>query len=193
MSDPIRNAIARMNARAAPAEAPVRAIDQEELTSLRRLIGKLEQEKEDILATQRALRMAHAEEIAKLTADVASACAAKDAAELRCAEMQGRASAVVAPPAAPDSGAKYEALVSEFSDLRVEHGGCAAREEGLRQLITELRRQNDTLTAQIQACLTEDESEDESEDDTEETGGCEIDVVRGGDDRIRSLKVRYVK
>jgi len=194
MSTPVANAIARMQARAAPpVDAPGRSMEESEILQMRRMLDALQAKYDALLVTNREARMAKEEELAGLRAELTTACAQRDDAERRCVEMQGRIAGMEAAPRPVDNGSKYEALVSEFSDLRVEHGACAARENGLQQLIAELRRANDTLTAQIQACLTEDESEDESEDDSEEDGGCDIEVVRGGDDRIRSLKVRYTK
>lgn len=110
----------------------------------------------------------------------------RDAAERTCAEYKGRSE--VPAPAVPDASLKYESLVAEHSDLRVMHGACAAKEEGLRAVISELRRENETLQSQIQACLTEDESEPEESPSVPE--GFEVEVVRGGDDRIRTLRVR---
>jgi hypothetical protein len=62
-----------------------------------------------------------------------------------------------------------------------------------------LRTENNALLVKVSKLearvdmLESEEMEDEGEDAAEEDGGCEIEVLRGGDDRIRSLKVRYTK
>jgi chaperonin cofactor prefoldin len=182
------NAIARVTAREAqPTTLPP---DASELVMLRR---RLDDTKDAYDALERSARETRDElrkTIDRLSAELASCGSQRDDAERRCAEMQGRLSGMESAPklTAPDNS-KYEALVAEHTDLRVMHGSCAARENGLNQVITELRRANETLQAQIQACMVEEPEEPESEDEGE--SGCEIEVLRGGDDRIRSLKVRY--
>jgi len=190
MSNPMANAIARVTAREAqPTTLPP---DVSELVNLRR---RLDEKCDAYDALERSARETRDElrkTIDRLSADLASCGAQRDDAERRCAEMQGRLSGMESSPkpAAPDNS-KYEALVAEHTDMRVAHGACAARDAGNQQVIAELRRANETLQAQIQACMVEEPEEPESEDEGE--SGCEIEVLRGGDDRIRSLKVRYTK
>lgn len=131
------------------------------------------------------------EQVAAARAECEAMRSQKDAAERQCAEYKGRAEGATPAPV-NDTSLKYESLLAEHTDLRVLHGACAARENGLQQVISELRKANDTLNAQVQAALTEEPEEPETETEAPE-GGCEIDVIRGGDDRIRSLKVRYTK
>lgn len=197
MSTPVANAIARMNAKAAmTADAPGRSFQESEIALLRGKLDAAYAENDAILRTSRETRAELTAEITRLQAELGACEMRCSDAERRCAEMQGRIAGMESAPKpeAEDDEyeMKYESLVSEHADLRVAHGACAAREEGLRQLIAELRRSNETLTAQVQAALAE-EPEDESEDESEAEGGCEIEVLRGGDDRVRSLRVRYTK
>lgn len=192
MSTPIANAIARMNARAVPkVDTPGVSFEESEILLLRHRVDVLKGEKEALLASNHETRMAYESEVNRLQNELASACSQRDDAEKRCAEMQGRLAAVPAV-VAPATDTRYDSLVAEFADLRVAHGSCGAKEEGLRQVIAELRKTNDMLTAQIQACLTEDDEEPEEPAESPE-GGCDIEVVRGSDDRVRSLRVRYTK
>jgi DNA-directed RNA polymerase subunit L len=188
MSDPIRNAIARVTAReAAPTTLPP---DASELVHLRRRLDEKCDAYDALERSARETRNEMRETIDRLTAELTASQSRCDDAERRCAEMQGRISGMESAPkpAAPDN-TKYEALVAEHTDLRVTHGACAAKEAGLNQVIAELRRANETMQAQIQACMVEEPEEPEEEEDSE--SGCEIEVVRGSDDRIRSMRVRY--
>jgi hypothetical protein len=189
MSNPVSNAIARLHASAADTGPST--------NELVRMHAELSQAAVD-LAAVRAVNDQLGKDNVALRAEVESLRAQKAASDLACAEMRGRMSgmeteAPEAPePAEPeeDYEAMYEAMCEKYNELRVEHAGCAPALAAEKQVTAEVRRSNETLAAQIQACRTEDATE--SEDDTEE-GGCEIEVLRGGDDRIRSLKVRYTK
>lgn len=192
MNMPIANAVARLNAQSAlKADPPGRSLQESEIALLRAKLDAVLAENDALLRTNRETRTEMGGEITRLQAELAAAGTRCEDAERRCAEMQGRISGMGAAPkpAVPDNS-KYESLVAEYTDLRVMHGSCAARENGLQQVIAELRRANETLTAQVQAALTEEEEPKVTED---EDGGCEIDVMRGGDNLIRSLKVRYTK
>ena len=195
MSTAIQNAIARITA-APKVDLPGMSAETSEIILLRDRLDCAQREIDALLRGNRETRTELNAEIDRLRAELAGCCTQRDEAQRMCAEMEGKmASAKTTEAPEPDDEyeMKYEALVSEHTDLRIAHGACAAKESGLNQVIVELRRANETLTTQMQAMLTEDETEDESEDATEEEGGCEIEVLRGGDDRIRSLRVRYTK
>lgn len=193
MSTPIANSVARLNAQAAlKADAPGRSFQESEIVLLRTKLDNAIAENDALMRNNRETRAEMGAEITRLQAELAAAGSRCDDAERRCAEMQGRLTGMASAPApaAPDNS-KYESLVADYTDLRVMHGSCAARESGLQQVIAELRRANETLSAQVQAALTEEEEPEEPESEGDD--GCEIDVVRGGDNLIRSLKVRYTK
>lgn len=189
----IGNAIARLQS--AP-PAPVAKPDlsgAEDITYLHARLVERERQYGALLELHERMKKDMTDQVSAARAECDAMRSQRDVAERMCAEYKGRSEAVVtpvaAPVAAPDATNKYEALVAEFTDLRVLHGSCAAREKGLQDVIAELRRVNETMQAQIQAALTEDDEPEEEGSETE--SGCEIDVIRGGDDRIRTLKVRY--
>jgi peptidoglycan hydrolase CwlO-like protein len=191
MSDPIRNAIARINA-TPKVDLPGMSPETSEILLLRGRLDAAQGEIDALLRGNRESRTELNAEIDRLRAELAGCCTQRDEAQRRCAEMEGKMASAEKPEAPePDDEyeVKYEALVAEHTDLRVMHGACAAKEAGLNQVITELRRANETMQAQIQACMVEEPEEPEEEEDSE--SGCEIEVVRGSDDRIRSMRVRY--
>lgn len=187
--DAISNAIARLQTNQAPPSKPM-LTGAEDIAYLHSKLVDRERQYEALLALHERMKTEMNDKVSAAQAECESMRSQRDAAERMCAEYKGRSEAATVPAAVPDTTNKYEALVAEFTDLRVLHGSCAAREKGLQDVIAELRRVNETMQAQIQAALTEDEEPEEKDSETE--SGCEIDVIRGGDDRIRSLKVRYV-
>lgn len=75
-------------------------------------------------------------------------------------------------------------LRSEIASLQVECAQCRGERDELRRSVTQLES-----TIEWHRSVTVEEPEKEEE--TKEPLGCDIDVVRGGDDRIRTLRVRY--
>jgi len=188
--DPISNAVALLTA--AP-PAPVSRQDlsgAEDIAYLNSKLVERERQYAALLELHERMKKDMADQVSAARAECEAMRSQRDAAEKMCAEYKGRVEGA-APAPVNDSTSKYEALVAEYTDLRVAHGSCAAKEEGLRQLNTELRNQNEALLAQIQACLVEDEEAPEAPE-TDKLEGCEIEVIRGGDDRVRGYKVKYV-
>ncbi|MEK9809456.1 MAG: hypothetical protein VW362_03345 [Candidatus Nanopelagicales bacterium] len=191
MDASISNAIARL--KLDPLPAPSSKSDLSGAEDIAYLHGKLlerERQYAALLELHDRMKQDYCAQLDAARAECESMRGQKDAAERMCAEYKGRSEGATPAPA-NDSTMKYEALVAEHTDLRVQHGACAAREQGLQQVIAELRRANDTLSAQVQAALTE-EPEEPEETESEDTG-FDVEVVRGGDDRIRTLRVRPTK
>lgn len=189
MSTAISNAVARLNAR--QVDTPGTSPETAELILLRDRLDAVQAKYDGLLVSNREYRAEVRADMDRMAAELSACGMQRDDAERRCAEMQGRLAGIASAPApAASDNSKYEMLVAEHTDLRVMHGSCAARESGLQQVIAELRRANETLSTQVQAALTEEEEPEAPESEDE---GCEIEVLRGGDDRIRSLKVRYTK
>ena len=79
MSTPVANAIARMQARAAPpVDAPGRSMEESEILQMRRMLDALQAKYDALLVTNREARMAKEEELAGLRAELTTACAQRD-------------------------------------------------------------------------------------------------------------------
>ena len=187
--DPISNAVARLTASPPPAPSKASYASAEDIAYLHSKLRERESQYEALLDLHERMKKDLNDQVSAARAECESMRSQRDAAEKTCAEYKGRVEGATPAPV-NDSTSKYESLVAEYTDLRVLHGSCAAKEEGLRQLNSELRKQNDALQAQIQACLVEEPEESEKEEGP--LGGCEIEVVRGGNDLVRTYKVKYV-
>ena len=99
----------------------------------------------------------------------------------RCASME-KCMAEEKDDAEEDAQEKVELALAR-AEAAAAQAACAKLQDTVAQLTVEVKL--------LQSCMTEDATE--TEDDSEEESGCEIEVLRGGDDRIRSLRVRYTK
>ena len=79
-------------------------------------------------------------------------------------------------------------MMSENTDLKVKVSALEAEVTERKRMETLLREQNYKLSTRVQVLETPEIEEVETETSPE---GYDIDVMRGGDDRIRSLRVRY--
>lgn len=112
----------------------------------------------------------------------------------KCATLEERCANLSIPAPAPerpaiDYEAKCDSLLSKLADLEAKHAACGPRSDAQRRVEEVLRAQVADLKSQALAVPAVVEHEREYE----ETTGCQIDVIRGGDDRMRSLVVRYTK
>jgi len=187
--DAISNAVARLTASPPASVSRQDLSGAEDIAYLNSKLAERERQYAALLDLHERMKQDMGNQVAAARAECETMRSQRDTAEKMCAEYKGRVEGATPAPVS-DNVSKYESLVADYTDLRVLHGSCAAKEEGLRQLNAELRKQNDNLQAQIQACLVEDEEPEETSEEKME--GCEIDVIRGGDDRVRSYKVRYV-
>jgi hypothetical protein len=140
-------------------------------------------------------KAAHATELAQARGECDQMRVERDAAARECAEYKGRCdvmSNAPKPEAHVDTfEAKYEAKCAELVDVQVQHASCPTKIQSKDQIIVMLNGQVADLTARLKTAEAPKPQEAESEAD--DATGCEIEVVRDGAEKIRSLKVRYTK
>ena len=112
----------------------------------------------------------------------------------KCATLEERCANLSMPAPAPerpavDYEAKCDSLLAKLADLESKHAACGPKADAQRRVEEVLRAQVADLKSQALAVPAVVETEREYEEPT----GCQIDVIRGGDDRMRSLVVRYTK
>lgn len=133
------------------------------------------------------------EEVSRLRDQIASA--SNEAAEWRskCAVLEERCSHMSKPsePSPPVQAVPndYEQRIAEVADLRVQVARLETSAEAASRMESQLRMQITAQEARIAALMTEEKHDMPMP--INGSDGYEIDVLRGGDDRIRTLKVRY--
>ncbi len=157
------------------------------------LAGLLSAEREKRLEAERgrdAILDASAQQSARDRAEI-------DSLKAELAASRERESAALARPvetiqAAPQAPAHpdYEERIAEISDLRVKVASLEAERTAQGRMETQLKLQITERDNRIRALIQE--ARDEEKSPEYQDTGCEIDVLRDGGDKIRSLRVRYV-
>ena len=134
------------------------------------------------------------EEVFRLREQLSSATTENAELKGKCATLEERCANLSMPAPAPerpavDYEAKCDSLLVKLADLESKHAACGPKADAQRRVEEVLRAQVADLKSQALAVPAVVETEREYEEPT----GCQIDVIRGGDDRMRSLVVRYTK
>ena len=147
--------------------------------TLRSVMATANAEKDSMQAEITSLR----EQASSLQTQLAEASSAKSSAEMKVAMLEARPALV-----ATQDNSRSDGLMSENTDLKVKVSALEAEVTERKRMEILMREQNDKLSTRILVLETPETDEVET---TEAPEGYDIEVLRGGDDRIRTLRVRY--